>query len=79
MARLKKKIKSIWLWIVAWFSPRWELVVSYNKTFGDADDRIYTVKKFLIKKDKHLKFVTHEKEVVEIKSTAGLNYRITTK
>ena len=79
MAQLKKKIKSIVLWVVAWFSPRWDLEVSYNKVWGDADDKKYVVKKFLIKKDKHLKFITHDKDVVEIQSPSGLNYRITTR
>jgi hypothetical protein len=79
VARLKKSLKAIWLRIVAWFSPRWDLEVSYNKEWGDSDDRKYVVKKFLIKKEKHLKFITHEKELVEIRSVAGLNYRITTR
>ena len=79
MALLKKRIKAFWLWLVAWWSPRWDLEVSYNKEWGDEDDRKYVVKKFLIKKEKHLKFVTHEKDVVEIQSPSGLNYRITTR
>jgi hypothetical protein len=75
--KLKVKLKKIWLWVVAWFSPRWDLSVSYNKEWGDEDDRRYTVKKFLIKKENHLKFITHDKDVVEISSPSGLNYRIT--
>ena len=77
MARLKHKLKSFWLWLVSWFSKRLRLDVSYNKEWGDTDDRQYIVKKFLIKKDKHLKFITHTKEVIEIRSPSGLNYRIT--
>ena len=77
MAQLKKKIKSLVLWVVAWFSPRWDLEVSYNKEWGDSDDRVYTVKKFMVKKPNHLKFITHDKDIVEISSPSGLNYRIT--
>lgn len=77
MAQLKKNLKKVWLWIVSWFSQRWKLEVSYNKEWGDSDDRQYIVKKFLIKKEKHLKFITHDKEIVEISSPSGLNYRIT--
>ena len=77
MAQLKKNLKKVWLWIVSWFSQRWKLEVSYNKEWGDSDDRQYIVKKFLIKKEKHLKFITHDKDVVEISSPSGLNYRIT--
>ena len=79
MARQRKKLTSFWLWLVSWWSPRWDLEVSYNKEWGDADDRKYVVKKFLIKKEKHLKFITHDKDVVEIQSPKGLNYRITTR
>jgi len=77
VAQLKKNLKKVWLWIVSWFSQRWKLEVSYNKEWGDSDDRQYIVKKFLIKKEKHLKFITHDKDVVEISSPSGLNYRIT--
>ena len=79
MAKLKKKLKAAWLWFISWISPRWDLTVSYNKEWGDSDDRKYVVKKFLIKKDNHLKFRTHENDVVEVKSPSGLNYRITTR
>ena len=50
MDKLKVKLKKFWLWVVAWFSPRWKLEVSYNKEWGDSDDRVYTVKKFIVKK-----------------------------
>ncbi len=79
MARLKKKLKAFWLWLVSWIKPRWDLTVSYNREWGDLDDKKYVVKKFLIKKDNHLKFKTHENDVVEVRSPAGLNYRITTR
>ena len=75
--KLKVKLKKLWLRIIAWFSPRWKLEVSYNKEWGDSDDRLYTVKKFIIKKPNHLKFITHDRDIVEISSPSGLNYRIT--
>ena len=75
--KLKVKLKKFWLWLIAWFSPRWKLEVSYNNEWGDSDDRLYTVKKFIIKKPNHLKFITHDKDIVEISSPSGLNYRIT--
>ena len=74
--KLKKKFKNIWLVIVSFFSPRWKLTVSYNQTWGDSDDREFTVKKFYKKQPKFLKFKTHEGEVVEIRGAEGLNYRI---
>ena len=77
MDKLKVKLKKVWRWLIAWFSPRWKLEVSYNKEWGDSDDRLYTVKKFIIKKPNHLKFITHDRDIVEISSPSGLNYRIT--
>ena len=53
--KLKEKLKKIWLWLVSWFSPRWNLEVSYNKEWGDSDDKQYIVKKFYIKKPNYLK------------------------
>jgi len=70
------KLKAFWLWLVAKFFPRYELTVSYNQTWGDTDDRAFTVKKFYKRTDKYLKFKTHEGDLVEIRGAQGLNYRI---
>ena len=74
--KLKKKFKNIWLVIVSFFSPRWKLTVSYNQTWGDSDDREFTVKKFYKKQPKFLKFKTHDGDMIEIRGAEGLNYRI---
>ena len=74
--KLIDKCKEIWLWFIAKFFPRYELTVSYNQTWGDADDKTYTVKKFYSKKPKYLRFRTHEGDLVEITGAEGLNYRI---
>ena len=75
-------LKKLWQWLVAWFiylfANRYKVTVSFNKEYGDSDDKTYISKKIITKKEKHLKFVTHDKEVVEISSPSGLNYRITT-
>tara|TARA_B100000929_G_C15425101_1_gene392721 strand:- start:474 stop:710 length:237 start_codon:yes stop_codon:yes gene_type:complete len=76
--KLKKKFKNIWLVIVSFFSPRWKLTVSYNQTWGDSDDREFTVKKFYKKQPKFLSFKTHDGDMVEIRGAEGLNYRIET-
>jgi hypothetical protein len=76
VANLKKKIKAAWLWFISKFFPRYELTVSYNQTWGDTDDRAFTVKKFYKRTDKYLKFKTHEGDMVEIRGAQGLNYRI---
>ncbi len=74
--KLIAKCKSFWLWLASKFFPRYELTVSYNQTWGDADDKTYIVKKFYKKQPKYLRFRTHEGELVEITGAEGLNYRI---
>ena len=69
-------LKNLWNEFYYWLFPRYELSVSYNQTWGDADDKKYTVKKFLVTKEKHLKFITDEGQTVEIRGADGLNYRI---
>ena len=76
MVQLKKKLKNLWIRVVGFFFPRWKLTVSYNKEWGDIDDTEFTVKKFIKKQPKFLKFKTHDGDVVEIRGATGLNYRI---
>ena len=74
--KLKKKLKYLWLKIVSFFSPRWKVEVSYNKQWGDTDDKTFIAKKFYQKKEKFLKFKTDSNDKIEIRSATGLNYRI---
>tara|TARA_Y100000590_G_C15575028_1_gene960106 strand:+ start:852 stop:1091 length:240 start_codon:yes stop_codon:yes gene_type:complete len=76
MSKITDKIKAFWLWLISKFFPRYKLIVSFNKVWGDSDDVEYTVKRFISKKPKYLKFITHEGEKVEITGAEGLNYRI---
>ena len=75
---MMKKIWSwlvmFWNWFISLFQERYEVTVSFNKEWGDADDRTYVAKKLLVQKEKHLKFRTEDDEVVEYRSAAGLNY-----
>ena len=66
----------MWNWIVSLFRTRYLLTVSYNSTYGDADDQSFIVKTFYSKKDKYLKFKTKDNEIVEIRGAEGLNYKI---
>ena len=68
--------KKIGLEIQSWFITRYKVTVSFNKEWGDADDKTYITKKILVQKEKHLKFRTEDNEVVEYRSAAGLNYII---
>ena len=76
MNKLKTWLKQVWTWLTSLFRTRYKLTVSYNSTYGDADDQSFIVRKFYNKQDKYLKFKTDDKEVVEIRGAEGLNYKI---
>lgn len=71
-----KQLRKLLNWFLNLFRKRYEVTVSFNKEWGDADDRTYITKKILVQKEKHLKFRTTDNEVVEYRSAAGLNYII---
>ena len=83
MKIVKKWIVKIWdwikcafIWFIDLFRTRYEVTVSFNKEWGDADDRTYIAKKLHKQKEKHLKFTNEDNEVIEYRSAAGLNYII---
>ena len=76
MNKLKTWLKQVWTWLTSLFKTRYKLTVSYNSTYGDADDQTFIVRKFYNKQEKYLKFQTDKKEVVELRGAEGLNYRI---
>ena len=69
-------IKTAFWWFIDLFRTRYEITVSFNKEWGDADDRTYIAKKLHKQKEKHLKFTNEDNEVIEYRSAAGLNYII---
>ena len=59
----EQHVKQIIKWIKKLFTgPRWNLTVSYNTTWGDKDDKSYTVKKFKKLSDKQFYFFIIETE-----------------
>jgi hypothetical protein len=79
VAKLKEyfnKLVEFYYWFIDWFIVYEELTVSYNSTYGDADDQMFIVRKFYKKQPKYLKFKTREGDIVEIRGAEGLNYRI---
>ena len=76
MNKILSKIKLIWKWILRKLKTRYKVTVSFNKEYGDSDDRNYVAKKILIQKEKHLKFRNEENKIVEYRSASGLNYII---
>ena len=77
MSEFKEKLKAWWNWFKSLFITYYKLQVSYNNTWGDADDQSFIVKKFHKKQEKFLSFTTQDGELVEIRGAEGLNYRIT--
>ena len=76
MNTIKTTLTNLWTWLTGLFKTRYKLTVSYNSTYGDADDQTFIVKKFYSKKDKYLSFKTDDDETVEIRGAEGLNYKI---
>jgi hypothetical protein len=70
------KLKEIFDWFLALFQRRYQIRVSFNKEYGDADDRVYTSKKILVQKENHLKFRNLDNKIIEYRSAGGLNYII---
>ena len=69
-------IKAIIVWIISFFRKRYKITVSFNKEYGDSDDKTYISKKILIQKEKHLKFRDSNDRLIEYRSASGLNYII---
>ena len=76
MKKMKKILKVFFDWFVGLFRTRYKITVSFNKEYGDSDDRTYTSKKILVQKEKHLKFRDEDDRLIEFRSAAGLNYII---
>jgi|TARA_R110002012_G_scaffold288898_2_gene481783 hypothetical protein len=70
------KLKLVLKWFVDLFKTRYKITVSFNKEYGDADDKIYITKKIITKKEKHLKFKDENNNLIEYRSASGLNYII---
>ena len=70
------ELKKILTWFLNLFITRYKVTVSFNKEYGDADDRNYIAKKIIVQKEKHLKFRNEDDKIIEYRSAAGLNYII---
>ena len=70
------ELKKIIIWFLDLFRTRYKVTVSFNKEYGDADDRNYVAKKIIVQKEKHLKFRDEDDKIIEYRSAAGLNYII---
>ena len=73
---MNQTFKKFYDWLIKFFEPRYKITVSFNKEYGDTDDKVYTSKKILIQKEKHLKFRDEHNRLIEFRSAGGLNYII---
>ena len=69
-------MRKIFDWIVSLFIYRYQIRVSFNKEYGDADDKVYISKKIIVQKENHLKFRDLNNKTIEYRSAGGLNYII---
>jgi|TARA_R110000824_G_scaffold142617_2_gene309859 hypothetical protein len=76
MDNLKKLGRWGFNWFLSLFQTRYKVTVSFNKEYGDSDDRTFITKKILVQKEKHLKFRDEDDRVIEYRSASGLNYII---
>ncbi len=52
-------------WIVSLFVQRYQIRVSFNKEYGDSDDKVYISKKIIVQKENHLKFRDLNNKTIE--------------
>ena len=73
---MQKTLKVFFLWFISLFDTRYKITVSFNKEYGDADDKSYIAKKIITQQENHLKFRDENNKLVEYRSAGGLNYII---
>ena len=76
LIKIWTKLKAFWFWLKSLFITYYSLKVSYNATWGDADDQTFIVRKFYKKQPNYIRFKTQDGDIVELRGAEGLNYRI---
>ena len=71
-----KGLRKFWEWILCLFLTRYKVTVSFNKVYGDSDDKNYIAKKIVTRKEKLLVFIDEDNNKIEFRSSTGLNYII---
>ena len=64
----------LWNTVKGWFQERYEIVVSFNREYGDADDKKYIAKKIYKQTEKHLKFKDEDDQLIEIRTHEPMNW-----
>ncbi|SVB43239.1 uncharacterized protein METZ01_LOCUS196093 [marine metagenome] len=75
-SKVKEWLKRVWVWFKGLFRTRYKVTVSFNRVWGDSDDKEYLAKKIIKAAEKHLKFIDQYGKVIEHRSSTGLHYII---
>lgn len=75
---MKKFLKRLWRFIVSLFVHEYEITIYRQSDLtGSMYKSVYSAKRLIIRKDKHLKFRDwNTKKIVEVRSSTGLEYKI---
>lgn len=75
---MKKFLKRLWRFIVSLFVYEYEITIYRQSDMsGNMYKSVYSAKRIMIRKDKHLKFRDwNTKKIVEVRSSSGLEYKI---
>ena len=71
-----KHLKKLLDWFINLFQDRYEITVSIDAKYGNSDDQKFIANKIIIQKEKPLKFRTEEDQIIEFRTSSGLNYII---
>ena len=71
-----KHLKKLLDWFINLFQDRYEITGSIDAKYGNNDDQKFIANKIIIQKEKHLKFRTEEDQIIEFRTSSGLNYII---
>ena len=71
-----KGLRKFCEWLLSLFLTRYKVTVSFNKVYGDSDDKNYIAKKIVTRKEKLLVFIDEDNNKIEFRSSTGLNYII---
>ena len=69
-------IKCAFWWFIDLFRTRYEVTVSFNREYGDADDKKYIAKTIYKQTESFLKFKDEDNCLIEFRSAGGLHYII---
>ena len=65
-------------WIISLFVQRYQIRVSFNKEYGDADDKVYISKKIIVQKENHLTYYFYSQNQILSANNVALEGAVAT-